>query len=292
MKKQLIAAIAALMLALTLGTLPARADETAPQAETPHTYPQGILFPYSLLDAALAGNIDEYGNINYLKVKDDKNLANFIEAVGTADLKAFPTFDIDVTDPKTGRVTKTVTNRDAELVFWINAYNACVIHTITEHYPVKSVDKIDKFDTEKTHLIAGEKYSFAELRDKIAGFDPRALFALMSGSKGGFLPAKDAYRYSHINASLDAAVRVFVNNPNNVNVSRIQNTVHVNEYFKLINDAFKKVTKSKNSGRWAGIRYVISAYVEKGADQRYLTNGEYQLEFAIVSHELNDNTHK
>jgi len=290
MKKSLLAALAVVAFVLPLTTncttLAARADGATPAAT--HKYPQGILFPYSLLDAATNGNIDENGNINYLQIKGNASLNEFIDAVAHADVTQFPTFDVQITDPKTGRVSKTVTDHSAELVFWINAYNGCVIHTIAEQYPINSIDKIKDFDTAKTHVVAGEKYSFEELREKIQQFDPRALFTLISGTKSGVLPAKDAYRFTNLNANLDAAVRAFVNNPNNVTINRIQNQVSVNEYFKQFNDAFKP----KNSRRqWGGIRYLLSAYTDRGSDQRYLTNSEYEIDFTVVKHDLNDKTH-
>lgn len=288
MKKSLLAALVAVALVLpmtTNSTTTARADDAAPAAT--RKYPQGILFPYSLLDAATRGNIDDYGNINYLQIKDNKSIAQFIEAIAHADLTQFPTFEVQVTDPKTGRVTKTITDRSAELVFWINAYNGSIIHTIAQQYPISSIGKIKDFDTAKTHVIAGENYSFEDLRKKIQEFDPRALFTLISGTKGGVLPAKDAYRFTNLNANLDAAVRNFINNPNNVNINRIQNTVTLNEYFRQFDDAFKP---KNDRSEWGGIRYLISAYTEKGSDQRYLTNSEYQIKFAIVNHDLNDYT--
>ena len=266
-------------------TIAARADDTPP-TET-HKYPQGILFPYSLLDAATRGNIDEYGNINYLEIKGNAQLAQFIDAVAHADVSLFPTFDIQITDPKTGRVNKTVTDRSAELVFWINAYNGSIIYTIAEQYPIANVDKVKDFDTAKTHVIAGENYSFQELRKKIQQFDPRALFTLISGTRGGILPAQNAYRFTNLNANLDAAVRAFINNPNNISINRIQNVVTVNDFFKQLNDAFEP---KRDRRQWGGIRYLISAYTDKGSDQRYLTNSEYQLDFVPIKPELNDKT--
>jgi hypothetical protein len=295
MKKQLITALAAaaftLPLATNATTITARADTAttaAVAAPTPNKYPQGILFPYSLLDEALSGNVDDHGNINYFQIKNDPSMAQFIDAISSADLTLFPTFNVDVTDPKTGKVTKTIIDHSAELVFWINAYNGLLIHTIAQQYPIKSIDNIKNFDTAKTHVVAGEKYSFEELREKIEKLDPRALFTLISGTKGGVLPARDAYRFTNLNANLDAAVRAFINDPNNISVNRIQNTVSVNEYFKQFNKAF---ILKKSRRKWGGIRYLISAYMDNGSDQRYLTNSEYELEFTVVSHELNDATH-
>ncbi|MEO6908998.1 MAG: DUF547 domain-containing protein [Abditibacteriaceae bacterium] len=289
MKKPLLAALVATAFVLPFTTnIAVAAPGDAVAQATPIKYSQGILFPYSLLDEATRGNIDENGNINYFKIKDDPNMAQFIDAIAHADLVQFPTFNVTITDPKTGKANKTVVDHSAELVFWINAYNGSVIYTISQHYPLDSIDKIKDFDTAKTHVIAGDKYSFEELRKKIASFDQRALFTLISGTKGGVLPAKDAYRFTNLNANLDAAVRAFINDPNNITINRLQNKVTLNEYFKLFNDAFKP----KNSrSQWAGIRYLISAYTDNGSDQRYLTNSEYEIEFAKVSHDLNEKTH-
>jgi hypothetical protein len=252
--------------------------------EEPTTFSQGPLFPYSLLDEALAGNIEADGNVRYSNLKDNKYLGWFLKAVATADLSQFPTFEFMENDPETGRPTIKRKDRTMELVFWINAYNAHLLSTIAQAYPIKSVDAIKDFDTAKVHNVAGKNYSFKELREKILSFgDPRALFALASGTAGGILPSPTAVRYVEYDDRMNSAVSVFVNDPRNVVINRIQNVVIVNSTFKDVSDLFKTGQHQK----YEGIRFVLAGYTEGNA-KGYLGSGEYRIEFKEADRSLND----
>src|SRR4028119_2243251 len=67
---------------------------SATSSVTANNFSQGILFPYSILDKALIGNVDKSGNVDYLALKGNKNLELFLQAVATADLSQFPTFEV------------------------------------------------------------------------------------------------------------------------------------------------------------------------------------------------------
>jgi hypothetical protein len=248
----------------------------------PTDFPQGPLFPYSLLDSALAGNIDENGNVYYANLKENKPLGWFLKAVATADLKQFPTFNVYETDPATGRETIVKKDRTSELVFWINAYNAHILHAIALAYPVKSIDDIKGFDTAEKYNVAGKNYSFKQMRDKILSFgDARALFALITGTAGGFLPSPTAVRYVEYDARMDSAVEVFINDPRNVAVNRIGNTVTVSSQLKEISSAF---TKDTNRQKYEGVRTVLSAYA---TNKGYYNAGVYRIEFKDADRSLN-----
>jgi hypothetical protein len=264
---------------------PIDGDDTAEPLD-PKDYPQGILFPYSLLDAAYAGNIDRNGNVNYLALKNNKKLQWFLKAVAFADLSAFPVFDIYSTDETTGRETKVSKDRSAELVFWINAYNALRLNAIAQAYPIKSIDEIKDFDTAEKYVVAGKTYSFKQLRDKIASFgDARALFALPTGTAGGFLPSPTAVRVSEYDARMNSAVSVFVNDPRNVRLNRIQNLVTLNPAFEEVDE----ILKPKNSRRKGdGIRLALSGYTEQRGSRSYFTTNEYRIEYGTANRGIND----
>jgi hypothetical protein len=253
----------------------------------PKEFAQGPLFPFSLLDFALAGNVDLEGNISYTDLKNNKNLQWFLKAVATADLKQFPTFDVLETDPKTGRQSKVRKDRTSELVFWINAYNAHILNSIAEAYPVSSVDSIKNLDTAKTHVVAGQSYSLAEMRAKIVSFgDPRALFALTTGTSGGFLPAPTALRYEEFNDRLNQAVSLFVNDPRNVSINRLQNEVTVSSQLRDVSDAFKVGGRMK----YEGIRMVLAGYTQSRSDRGYFATTQFKINFKEASRMLNDRT--
>lgn len=252
----------------------------------PKDYPQGILFPYSLLDSAYAGNIDRTGNVNYAQLKGNKRLQLFLKAVEFADLAAFPVFDVYSADEKTGRETKVSKDRSAELVFWINAYNALRLNAIAQAYPIKSIDEIKDFDTAEKYVVAGKTYSFKQLREKIASFgDPRALFALPTGTAGGFLPSPTAVRVSEYDARMNAAVSVFVNDPRNVRLVRIQNRVMLNPAFQEVDE----ILMPKNSRRKGdGIRRALSGYTDGRATRSYFTTNDYRIEYGSANRGIND----
>ena len=253
----------------------------------PKDYPQGLLFPYSLIDNAFKGNVDLDGNVAYSNLKDNKNLDNYVQAAAHADLSAFPVFDVYSTDSDTGRKTKVSKNHSAELVFWINTYNALLLSSIAEVYPIKSIDLVKNFDTEKTHRVAGKDYSFKELREKVASFgEPRALFALASGTAGGFLPSPTAIRYVELSPRLDSAVSVFVNDPRNVTLNRIQNVVMVNPILKDMDAPFAKSKRFK----FDGIRQILATYTEQRGNRSYFTTNEYRIDFAKPNRGINDST--
>lgn len=254
----------------------------------PKDYPQGILFPYSLIDSALVGNVDRNGNVHYANLKDNKRLNQYVQAAAHADLSQFPVFDVYTTDEKTGRQSKVSKNRAVELVFWINTYNALMLSTIAQAYPIKSITEIKNFDTAQTHVVAGKNYSFKEMRAKILSFgDPRALFALMSGTAGGFLPSPTAIRYVELDRRLDAAVSAFVNDPRNVSLNRIQNVVIVNPILKDVDEYFRLIGRRN---KWDGIRAILSGYTEQRGSRAYFTTNSYRVEFGSTNPKINDRT--
>lgn len=258
-------------------------NETQADGE-PTSFPQGPLFPYSLLDEALAGNIEPDGNVRYSNLKDNKKLQWFLKAVATADLSQFPAFEYTVDDPETGRPTVKRKDRTMELVFWVNSYNALRLNAIAEAYPIKSIDSIKGLETTRNHIVAGKPYSFNELREKVLSFgDPRALFALTTGTAGGFLPTLSAVRYVGFDDIMNAAVRVFINDPRNVAVNRMQNTVTVNATLKDTSDLFKTGQHQK----YEGIRYVLAAYTDGNA-KGYLGSNQYNIKFKKADRTLND----
>jgi hypothetical protein len=189
------------------GTLTVVATST-PEKE----YGQGIAFPHYLLDRALEPNVDKGGRVDYVALKGDKNLDEYLRAVASADVSKFPILPVPPKiDEKTGKpivlTGKAAENRGPELVFWINAYNALVVKTLANAYPLNSPDEVKSFDTAKTHRVAGQTWSLLELRKKIASFDPRALFALTNGTVGGPLLQPIAYRFSGIDQQLENAVQ-------------------------------------------------------------------------------------
>lgn len=264
------------------------AAPAAPATENkPTEFPQGILFPYSLLDYALNGNVDKAGHVNYLAIKNNEGLKLFVQAVASADLSKFPvlTRRETVTDKLGQESEKTSEDHSAELVFWINAYNGLVLHTIAQAYPISTPDNIPDFDTAKTHRVAGQDYSFAELRKKIAALDPRAFFALTDGTVGGPRLSQTAYRLVGLDTALNQDVGLFVSDPTNVQLLIINKEATLSPLLLEADEYFR--TKAAG-GKYAGIRRLLADYSIVGSNKRYFnTNSDTDFKFMRAQRALN-----
>ena len=248
------------------------------------TFNQGALFPYSILDRALSKTVDTSGNVAYNELKGNEDLALFLQAVAGADLTRFPVLQVKDTRPDAKPDAKRE-SRAFEMVFWINAYNAHVLKTISDAWPVSNLGEIKDFDTAKTRTVAGTNYSLREMRDKIAKFDSRALFALSNGTKGGPLMQPTAYRYVNINSSLERVVQTFVSDARNFTINRIGNKVTLSDFFKDMNAYF--TTKKNDTKRLEGVRSILSLYSVRGGDRNYFTTNDYSIEFRPADKSLN-----
>ena len=283
-----------LSLVLNGAVLPVSAQETevpAAEANQPQEFPQGMLFPYYMLDRVISGKVDKDGHVNYVAMQSDKEgrraLSLFIQAVGSADLSKFPVLPTKtkVVD-KLGRESiVTSDDRAPELVFWINAYNAHVLNAILTAYPISSPDDIKDFDTAKTRRIAGKDYSFVELRKKIVALDPRAFFALTDGTRGGPIFRNQAYRYTDINESLDQAAQYYISNPEQVQLLQLEKKTTVNPLLQQADELFSPKGARR---KWEGIRKLLATYSVVGSSQRfYINNSDLEIEFARPNRALN-----
>ncbi|RYG62471.1 DUF547 domain-containing protein, partial [bacterium] len=244
-----------------------------------------VAFPYELLDSVLRRYVSTKGEMYYLKAKDDNDLNTFVRAVAIADLSQFPVFTMpkDPKDPTLG----TFQDSSAELTFWINAYNGLRIKAISDLYPVSSILTLKDFETVKNQTVAGKKYSFAELREKIGTMDPRALFAITNGTVDGPTVPVSVFRFSRLNDQLNLAVKSFVNDPNKVAApDRLSNKVQVSPYLKEVDGYFKKAKASRR--KFEGIREVLGTYSANGTSRNYFITNEYTVDFSLANGKLNE----
>ena len=262
-------------------------SSAAQNNEPPKEFPQGILFPYSLLDMALNGNVDKQGHVNYIGLQNNTALKWFIKAVETADLTKFPVLQrrTKVVDKFGQEEEKSEDDHSAELIFWINAYNGHILNAIVQAYPISTPDNIANFDTVKTRRVAGKDYSFAELRKKVVALDPRAFFALTDGTLGGPRLRQTAYRLVGLDKALDQDISLFVSDPNNVQLLVITNEATLNPLLQEADALFKgKAVR----GKWTGIRSLLAEYSVIGQNKRYFTtNADVDIKFTRPVRTLN-----
>ena len=118
-------------------------------------------------------------------------------------------------------------NRDEQLAFWINLYNALTIKTVLDDYPVSSIKKISSgflptgpWDDKLTE-VAGESLSLNDIEHRILRpiwKDARLHYAVNCASIGCPNLAAKAYTAANAEAILEAAAAAYINHPRGANV--------------------------------------------------------------------------
>lgn len=118
-------------------------------------------------------------------------------------------------------------DRDRQLAFWINLYNALTVYTVAQAYPVQSIRDIDISPGfladgpwgKQLTSVEGEPLTLNDIEHRIIRplwRDPRVHYALNCASIGCPNLQRSSFRAMDLEDMLDAAARDFVNSPRGV----------------------------------------------------------------------------
>ena len=133
-------------------------------------------------------------------------------------------------------------SRPRQLAYWINAYNAFVLQTVIDHYPIRgrsseyppnSIRQIPGAFERQTFRAGGKTVTLDGLeRDVIAALgDPRALLALGRGAIGSSRLKSEAYSETRLDAQLGEMTREIVMRREMVEVNAETNVLSVSPMF-------------------------------------------------------------
>lgn len=120
-------------------------------------------------------------------------------------------------------------NRQEQLAYWINLYNALAVQTIALHYPVASIQEINispglfNIGPWSANLITidGSRLSLDEIQNNILRAiwnDPRIHYALNDAAIGAANLSKHAYQGYTIDKQLNEAANEYVNSLRGIQV--------------------------------------------------------------------------
>ncbi len=142
--------------------------------------------------------------------------------------------------------TRTL-NRDSQLAFWFNLYNAKTVDIVLDNYPIRSIrqvktkltDFVGPFDDEAAVTVLGKPLSLNDIESGIVRpvwKDPRIHYALNCASFGCPNLATQAWTAENLDGRLHAAAYEYVNSGRAV--SRGIRGVKVAKIFKWYNADF------------------------------------------------------
>lgn len=270
----------------TAPALPSVAPDAQPGVAPIQELPVSeVLFPNGLFEAALRAHVSKSGDIDYPRLKDNAYLNRYVAAVGVVDRAKFPV----VTLPPLKEGDPPRLNRSFETAYLINAHNALLIKALADAYPVNSPDEVKGLMTDKRFNVAGKTVSLQELRDEIVAREPRAYFALLTGTRGGPASPQAPYTFSTLNPMLDAAVRAYVDDQRHVNLLRIENRVSVDSFMQGADALFapKNARGERSRGKWDGVKFLLKTYTGAKPSRNYFNTSEFKVQWLPTNTALN-----
>ncbi|STX40856.1 putative Ser/Thr protein kinase [Legionella donaldsonii] len=138
-------------------------------------------------------------------------------------------------------------NRNEQLAFWLNLYNALTIQIVADYYPVGSIEEINispgLFSIgpwgAKLITINHTPLSLDEIQNRIIRpiwNDPRTLYAINNAAIGSANLNKQAYHGATIEQELNEAARGYINSLRGVQV--IEGKLIVSKIYDWFNEDF------------------------------------------------------
>ena len=133
--------------------------------------------------------------------------------------------------------------KQQQLAFYINAYNAWILHEALGKYPTKSVkDPLFTFFTSKRITVAGQQMSFNALeKDTIRSKfgEPRVHFALNCASRSCPPLNRTAFSADKLDGQFETLAKGYVNSEHGVKFNAAAKSADLSKIFDWYKDDFK-----------------------------------------------------
>jgi hypothetical protein len=129
-------------------------------------------------------------------------------------------------------------SRDEKIAFWLNGYNAIVLQTVINAYPIHgkaatypagSIRQIPGAFEQAKHRLAGRSLTLDEIEKTVLPEfkDPRVYLALGRGAVGSGRLKSEAYTAGRLSAQLAAVQSDFVNEQTMLRIDRLNGRISV-----------------------------------------------------------------
>jgi hypothetical protein len=191
--------------------------------------------------------------------------------------------------------------------FWVNAYNALVLRTVINAYPIRgkattypasSVAQLPGAFDKVKHRVAGQVLTLNEIEDLIAAFgDARLLLALGRGTIGSARLRSEVYRGPRLDEQLTDAVKGFVRGARHFKLDRDAATLKVTPLLSWRETHFiASFASAPGSEMWATRSPIERAVVVMAyphlfpSEKALLALNTFQMSFGEYDWRLNDLT--
>ena len=195
---------------------------------------------------------------------------------------------------------------DQKKAFWLNAYNALVLHTVVNNYPIQgrsqmyppnSIRQIPGAFEKTAHRVAGQSLTLDQMENTVlAGFkDPRVYLALGRGAVGSGRLRSEAFNGKAVNRQLDETRKQFATTPRWVKIEAIAGKVSISPIVSWRSAAFieEYADDSFDLPKREPIERAVIGFLRPyllNAEEAFITKNTFQLAYEAFDWRLNDLT--
>jgi hypothetical protein len=195
--------------------------------------------------------------------------------------------------------------REQKMAFWLNAYNAFVLQTVIDHYPIRgssksypanSVRQIPGAFEQAKHRVAGRSLTLDDIEKTVLPEfkEPRLYLALGRGAVGSGRLRSEAYVGDRLQQQLDDLQQEFVSEQSMIKIDRDANVVSVTPIVSWRSAEFIAAYDPGETGPMAQrspIERAIVTFVMPRAlplEKEFLQKNEFKLTYHPFDWRLND----
>jgi hypothetical protein len=197
--------------------------------------------------------------------------------------------------------------RDTQLAFWLNAYNAFVLRTVIDHYPIqgrsadypaKSIRQIPGAFDRLPHRVGGKTLTLDQIEQTVLPefHDPRVYFALGRGAHGSGRLRSEPFAGAKLEAQLTETANECITRAQCVHIAREANNVEANAIFSWREKEFAAAYAGGGISTFANrapIERAILAFVSPKlltTEREFLAANTFQVIYKPFDWTLNDLT--
>jgi hypothetical protein len=197
--------------------------------------------------------------------------------------------------------------REEQLAFWVNAYNAIVLQTVIDHYPMVqrsrdypalSIRQIPGAFERSSHRVAGQSLTLDQIEQTVLPtfHDPRVFLALGRGAVGGGRLKSEAFSAARLAQQLEDVARECVSRSQCAEVNPEAGMLRINSVFSWRESQFVQgyadkadpALASRSPIERAAVAFIVPNVLRM--EREFLQRNTFTVEFIPFDWTLNDLT--
>jgi Protein of unknown function, DUF547 len=198
-------------------------------------------------------------------------------------------------------------SREEQIAFWLNAYNALVLRTVADHYPIqgrsseypaKSIRQIPGAFERLPHRVAGRTLTLDQIEQTVLSsfHDPRVYFALGRGAVGSGRLRSEAFTPARLEEQLADVAAECVTRAQCLTIDRESGKVGASSIFSWREKEFAAAYADKAPAAFAtrspieraAIAFVLPRLL--ATEKEFIAKNTFQLTYTTFDWTLNDLT--